>query len=196
MFYKMDSNEKIFLGTYVLSVLLLSGMLGLPPLRHLIFVILSLIIIYTCGRLFEFKKEYYKALTVLTVFYCSIFGVTLRVETVVPLSISDYIVHESFATSLAMLIIILSSLTRNKVLRSIVVIASICVTAVPIVIIWGYFFSANSFLTVEACMAILQTNPLEAWQYVSDYGSVEGFLGLMLVCGGGTRVRAWCNYAI
>ena len=185
MFYRLNKYEKMFLGAYVLSVLLLSSMLGLPPLRHLIFVILSLIIIYTCGRLFEFKKEYYKALTGLAIFYCSVFFVTLRVDTVVPLSISDYIVHESFAASLAMLIIILSSLINNKVLRSIVVMASICVTAIPIVIIWGYFFSANSFLTVEACMAILQTNPSEAWQYVSDFGSFEGVLGLMLVCGGG-----------
>ena len=181
----MDRVEKVFLSTYVLSVLLLSRILGLPPLSHLIFVILSLIIIYACGLIIDSKKEYYKALTGLMIFYCSIFFVTLRVDTVVPLSISDYIVHESFAASLAMLIIILSSLINNKVLRSIVVMVSICVTAIPIVIIWAYFFSANSFLTVEACMAILQTNPSEAWQYVSDYGTFEGALGLMIVCGGG-----------
>ena len=185
MVYIMDKYEKIFIGTYVLSVLFLSCLLGMPPIKHLIFVILSLTLVHICGFIFEYRKEYYKALIALISFYCSVFFVTLRVETVVPLSISDYIVYESFAASLALLIIILSCLINNKLLRGIVVMTFICVTAIPIVIIWAYFFSANSFLTVEACMAILQTNLSEAWQYVNDFGSLEGALGLMFVCVGG-----------
>ena len=180
-----NKYEKIFLGSYVLSVLFFSCLLGLPPIRHLIFLILSLIMIYATGRIFVSKKKYYRALAVLAIFYCSIFGVTLRTDTVVPLNISDYIIYESFVASLAMLIILLLSFINGKILRSIIGVAFIGVTAIPIVIIWAYFFSANAFLTMEACLAILQTNPSEAWQYVNDFGSFEGFAGLMIVCGGG-----------
>lgn len=48
-------------------------------------------------------------------------------------------------------------------------------------LLWAYYFSANAWLSVESCMAILQTNPSEAENYVSDHLSLFGILGLAII---------------
>lgn len=55
------------------------------------------------------------------------------------------------------------------------------VVLLPIVLIWGYYFSSGAWLNVESCMAILQTNPAEAGNYVQDYFSLSGMIGIAIL---------------
>ena len=55
------------------------------------------------------------------------------------------------------------------------------ISLVPIILLWLYYFSANAWLSVESCMAILQTNPSEAENYISDHISYVAVFGLSIM---------------
>lgn len=51
----------------------------------------------------------------------------------------------------------------------------------PIILLWAYYFSSGAWLSVESCMAILQTNPSEAENYVRDHINLIGIIGVIII---------------
>lgn len=55
----------------------------------------------------------------------------------------------------------------------------------PILLYWGYYFSATEPLNAAAVLAIFQTNPAEAISYLREYFSITGGVIIVLIFSGG-----------
>ena len=184
----MNKLKAIFWGGYIISIISMIIFLGKPEFRHLIFPIITVAMILGIERFFITKMEYYRALLLFMIFYLSVTWIAMHGNMMVPLQIKDYIIFESFVCFLAISILVSSNIVNNLKFRLLVSSFLVLVTSVPVLLIWAYYFSSHAFLTVESCMAILQTNPSEAWQYVNDHSSMVGVIGVAVVLAGGASV--------
>ena len=74
-------------------------------------------------------------------------------------------------------------------LKNVVLWAAALFVFLPVLILWGYYFSESSWLNVDGVMAILQTNTAEAAEYLQDklhFAAlilVSFYLMLTIICG-------------
>lgn len=54
------------------------------------------------------------------------------------------------------------------------------ILCLPLIIIWGYYFSTSAWLNTDAVLAIMQTNLNEAQEYLHDYLATE-YYGILFV---------------
>jgi len=189
MFGTKSINFKwFFFILYIVDILLLVPTLGIPHARHLIFLVLAMGMALGIERFFKYTNRYYISLLLLYIFYNSIFWCVLHGNIQTPLEMKDYITYKSFEIFVGLLILTITNLIKNKLYRICIGLLLFLITVFPITLIWSYYFSTQSFLTVESCMAILQTNPSEAWQYISDHSSIMRIIGITTVFVGGAFV--------
>ncbi len=166
------------------SLFVLTLYIKFPDLRvkHLLFPIISMGLILYGERLFNNVKKYYLTLSALILFFISVFYITSKVDVVVPFLGKDYIIYASCAISISQILMIMySKYFRGGKMQIAIFAFLLTLLLFPIIIIWLYYFSANSWLSVETCMAILQTNPLEAKEYIIDHLNTVSILGVVVI---------------
>lgn len=126
------------------------------------------------------RKNYYQALSAIMMVLCSIFLIIYNTQAAVPFKGIEFLTYIAFASSVAQLLLLTRcALGGGRVFLGYGLIFLIIMC--PVILLWGYYFSANAWLSVESCMAILQTNPAEAQSYINDHFNITSAVGLIVV---------------
>lgn len=164
---------------FILPLIYMQFKYGGAEIKQYIFPLLSYgIIVY--GSIFFEKKYYIKVVSVLLIAFCSIFVVIASTDQIMPFLEKDYLVYIAFAISVANLLILSKQIFGGGRAYLLFVIILFIILS-PIILLWLYYLSANAWLSVESCMAILQTNPSEAENYISDHISYVAVFGLSIM---------------
>ena len=151
--------------------------------RYTLFLLVDAIFLVAGGNLFTEKKGYYKAIAFIVAVLSSVFFI--RFFSSALLKIWDVDTYLSFCLAVGNVLLLTTSLlpAAGKLKKFILWAASFLIF-LPILIVWGYYFSESSWLNVDGVMAILQTNSAEAAEYLQDklsYGAlILIFLYLLL----------------
>lgn len=147
-------------------------------LRQFIFPLLAYgLIVY--GSIFFEKKHYIKTISLITFALCSIFFIIMQTNQVVPFTGKDYLIYVAFSISVANILALSKQIFGGKTYWIFEVV--LLLSLFPIILLWAYYFSSGAWLSVESCMAILQTNPSEAENYVRDHINLIGIIGVIII---------------
>lgn len=75
----------------------------------------------------------------------------------------------AFSFAITGLFLLFASLLNKSRFTKLLQFFILVILAVPVIIIWGYYFSSSAWLNVDAVMAIMQTNFNEAQEYLNDH---------------------------
>jgi heptose-I-phosphate ethanolaminephosphotransferase len=135
--------------------------------RYTLFLLVDAILLVAGGNLLKEKKGYYRAVAFLVAVLSSVFFIRFLTST--PLKIWDVNTYLSFCLAVGnVLIILVSLLPPAGKLKNVALWAESLIVFLPILLLWGYYFSESSWLNVDGVMAILQTNSAEATEYLQD----------------------------
>lgn len=179
---KKDMVIKEFIcifAVFLVTTLTINFSVGLIEMKHLIFPVISVFMIIYGKMFFKNKKEYYWSISLLGIFFCSIFWVIHQVALPVSFPSSAYLKYISFiiSLSLTLLIVIKYPWNGSSIIKSFLI---LIVFSLPILLLWGYYFAAHAWISVESCMAILQTNPSEAENYIADHITLGNIIGIVV----------------
>lgn len=147
-------------------------------LRQFIFPLLAYgLIVY--GSIFFEKKHYIKTISLITFALCSIFFIIMQTNQVVPFTGKDYLIYVAFSISVANILTLSKQIFGGETYWIFAVV--LLISLFPIILLWAYYFSSGAWLSVESCMAILQTNPSEAENYVRDHINLIGIIGVIII---------------
>lgn len=156
--------------------------------RHTLFLLADAILLVAGGNLFKEKKWYYKAMAFIMAVLCSVF--VIRYYSSAMLKVWDVDTYLTFCLALGnILLVTVSLLPVPGRLKNVVLWAGGLVIFLPVLILWGYYFSESSWLNVDGVMAILQTNMVEAAEYLQDKLHFAAlilvffYLMLTIICG-------------
>ena len=182
MLYKrILRNTGAVLAGYLILTLVTSIVMRDLSLRHTVFFLVDSMLFVGGAHLYADRRRYYIDLSALLLVFCSVFMIRWLTPTYIQLwEIANYF---SFSFALSNLVLIAAALFKRRWLSCSVTAILLGGTFLPIVILWGYYFSEYSWLNVEGVMAILQTNPSEAWSYVHDRTGFGGYLACLLYVG-------------
>jgi len=141
-----------------------------------IFLLCS-IIVNIMAYMFEAQKQYYKHFMVVLLLFLSVF----YIKTINHLNIggSNLKFTVAFYTGITNFLLLLSCLLNKKYKILNYVIHFILLF--PTLFIWQYFFISDSFLSVDALLAIFQTNFSEAKTYMYTFMGIKQYIGLFLL---------------
>ncbi|MBO5637319.1 MAG: phosphoethanolamine transferase [Acidaminococcaceae bacterium] len=177
--------------------------------RYTLFLLLDAILITAGSHLLKEKKWYYRAIVCIVTVLGSACAIRFLTETT--LKVRDLDAYLSFCLAVANILIITVSLLPSTLpaagkLKKFLFGAGSLLLFLPILILWGYYFSESSWLNVDGVMALLQTNASEAVEYLQDKLSYAALifisLYLLLACAAGSigsklelKGRSWKLYA-
>lgn len=148
-------------------------------LRQFIFPLLAYgLIVY--GSIFFEKKHYIKTISLITFALCSIFFIVMQTNQVVPFTGKDYLIYVAFSISVANILTLTKQIFEGGKTYWIFAVV-LLISLFPIILLWAYYFSSGAWLSVESCMAIFQTNPYEAENYVRDHINLIGIIGVIII---------------
>jgi heptose-I-phosphate ethanolaminephosphotransferase len=125
------------------------------------------ILLVAGGKLVKDKKWYYRAIAFIVAVLGSVF--IIRFLTPTMLRIWDVDTYLSFCLAVGnVLLILVSLLPAAGKLKNVALWAGSLIVFLPVLLLWGYYFSESSWLNVDGVMAILQTNTAEASEYLQD----------------------------
>ena len=147
--------------------------------RQFCFLLLAYgLVVY--GSIFFKGQHYIKSISLITLALCSVFIIIMQTNQEVPFTGKDYLTYMAFSIGFANILTLLKQFFGGG--RAYYAFAVILVLALfPIILLWAYYFSSGAWLSVESCMAILQTNPAEVENYVVDHISIMGIIGLFII---------------
>lgn len=174
----------LILGILFAGRCLLTEMIYFRALRPLL---ISSVLLTFSGYLFLSKKSFYVSTASLIIAISSaLFVKCLAGET---LTVGMYNELVCFAVGIVNAILIIFSFMGNscfsKVLKSILLILIL----LPVIFLWGYYFSSGAWVSVDTVMALLQTNIIESKEYISDFMTFSSWVALFalssvfIVCG-------------
>ena len=134
--------------------------------RHTLFLLADALLLTIGGSLVKDKWQYYKGIGAFLLCSCSVF--IIRYLTPTELKVWDVDIYFSFCLALGNIIVLLASLAPKESYRFFLIFLAGALVFLPVLSCWGYFVSESAFLTVDALMAVLQTNAAEALSYVKD----------------------------
>lgn len=106
---KKDMVIKEFIcifAVFLVTTLAINFSVGLIEMKHLIFPVISVFMIIYGKMFFKNKKEYYWGISLLGIFFCSIFWVIHQVALPVSFPSSAYLKYISFIISLSLTLLI------------------------------------------------------------------------------------------
>lgn len=135
--------------------------------RHTLFLLVDAILLVAGGKLVKEKTWYYRVIVYMLALFCSVF--LIRYFTPTALKVWDVDIYFSFCLAIGnIFLLLLSVLPQAGKLKNVVLGIGSTLLFLPLIVLWGYFFSESSWLNVDGVMAILQTNTSEALEYVQD----------------------------
>ena len=184
----MKRNLLSVLALYIISTAVTTlAMKDLSP-RHTLFLLADAILLTAGATLMQNVRPYYRAVGLTLAAACSVF--VIRYVTPTAIKVWDVNIYFSFCFALINSILVISAVVPGPVLRK----AMLCVAGLlfffPVLLCWGYYAAERSWLNVDAVMAVLQTNPAEAMEYVKDRA---GSLSLVLAALYTAFIATWVN---
>lgn len=161
--------------TYIILLLLTAYLNDNFILRRTELLLLPSVAI-ACGSIL-YQNKIYNYLNILFV----IIFISLAILKIKILNIQvgnvEIIKYLIFSVGVSSIFILFTSLLKNFMLARF-----ICLLLVisPVIIIWGYYFSASAWLNTDAVLAIMQTNLTEAKEYLADYLSIKYYFVLLV----------------
>ncbi len=135
--------------------------------RHTLFLLVDAILLVAGGKLVKEKTWYYRVIVYMLALFCSVF--LIRYFTPTALKVWDVDIYFSFCLAIGnIFLLLLSVLPQAGKLKNVVLGIGSTLLFLPLIVLWGYYFSESSWLNVDGVMAILQTNTSEALEYVQD----------------------------
>ena len=177
---KCFGKELIKIAVYFLILTLLTTLVihEFSP-RHTLFLLIDAILFNFGTKLFTQTRSYCLGLVISMSILCSVF--IIRYLTPTAIKVWEVDTYISFAFAISNLILLVISWGRFLILKQILLVLILIIILPPILGSWGYYFSEHAWLNVDAIMAILQTNPAEAFSYIQDRTSPLMFV-LLAVC--------------
>lgn len=148
--------------------------------KNAFYLVLSAVILAVQASLFEDKYKYYFYTLFFLGIFCSIFGIRFALGHALPGSI--YRDNVGFFIGLSNIIILILVLVGKKKSRFLVY-PLLLLTFVPLAIYWGYYAQAHAWLSSDTIMAIMQTNAVEAKEFLLTNFSLGSWLTLATVIG-------------
>ena len=129
-------------------------------------LVLSAVLIVFTGTLFKNKKRYYACLGLLLTMFSSIFVIKLiRGEPILHSMFNDLLLFATGLINAILLIGVIGSHHMVKKARWLLIMVVFC----PVVLLWGYYWSSEAWVSPDTLMAILQTNVVESAEYLADF---------------------------
>ena len=176
----LASTIVVYLFLTLLSVALSGGKFSLWYTKLLL---VPSVITVLSTKFYENKNYFYSALG-LFFFFASLALLKIKI---LHLNISVYDIVKYFSCVIGVCnIFILAAVFTAKIKCSTIIRFFILILMfIPVILIWGYYFTASSWLNVDAVMAIMQTNVKESAEYLHDnlevkYYIVVGILFIIL----------------
>ncbi len=145
--------------------------------RFIEIFLLCAVVINIMSFLFISQKQYYKNFLLLFLFFISIIYIKIFNH----LNINNDSIKFTFAfyTGITNFLLFLSCFLNKKykILNFIITVVSL----LPTIFIWQYFFISGSFISVDAILAICQTDLSEAKSYMYDTMGIKQYIGLFLL---------------
>lgn len=168
-----------FFLLYIFTTIIVIIKCGGVKNTAIFFPIISIILASIGQKFFIDKNKYYTTLLFFMVLFCSIFFIIHNTEISLPFKSEAYLIYMSYTMSLSILLTLFMSSIKWK--RTMFSIIGLIIILFPIILLWEYYFASGAWLSVESCMAILQTNLSEATNYIDDHLSYMGLLGLFII---------------
>lgn len=169
---------KIVLVLIVLLVLrcVLTEIIYLKSARPLL--VSSALIVF--GSYFSMEqKKYYSTLFCMLGLFCSVLYIkVLSLET---LTLSSYNELVSFAVGIINAVLVIFMLAGTFKFHRLVKGLIVLIVFLPVVFLWGYYFSSGAWVSVDTVMAVLQTNISESKEYMSDFMTISDWMSMSVV---------------
>ena len=174
----MKSTLSIFL-IYALLTAITTAVMQDFSLRYTLFLLVDAILLVAGGQLFNEKKGYYRVVAFIVAVLSSVF--LIRYFCSASTKVWDVDTYLSFCLAVGnVLLVTVSILPVAGKLKKLVLWAGSLLAFLPVLLLWGYYFSESSWLNVDGVMAILQTNSAEAAEYLQDTLRYAAFVLIFL----------------
>lgn len=160
---------------YILITILISYFYGNFPVRHLAFPLVScILVLWLSGKYTNKKQKFLNAFFSLSFLIMSVMFIPSFSHTTMDFINREYLHYIAFSTSFILLIVVFFNyfLTSWNKLRFILLLF----VTLPGFMVWYYYLLSGAFISVETCMAILQTNYTEAFEYTKNTFSLNALL--------------------
>lgn len=173
--YFVAEGALMYLGLLLLTAFFMGGVVYADTGRLLPMAFITVL----ASHLYQGRRGYFMAWGIFYCLLCSVWlPYTLLGEHLMVKPMAKYM---AAVGCIACLVIMLVTFFASKALRKILFV--LC--AVPLLLIaaafLGYYFSTNAAFGDDSILAIMQTNPEEAKEYLADYFSIRGGISALLV---------------
>lgn len=125
------------------------------------------------------QKKYYSTLFCMLGLFCSVLYIkVLSMET---LTLSGYNELVSFAVGIINAVLVIFMLAGTFKFHRLVKGLIVLIVFLPVVFLWGYYFSSGAWVSVDTVMAVLQTNISESKEYMSDFMTISDWMSMSVV---------------
>lgn len=175
-------NNVFYIIIYSLIVAVLYIKFDDLNIKHVLLPVISYILVLLGSSFYRHTFKYYRMISLWMTICLSIFIIVFSVDTINSIEGKECLAWIVFSSSLVQLILLINNIFK-KISRFTLIIDVLLILAscIPILICWGYYVAANSWISVESCMAILQTNPMEAQNYISDHTSIVNIIVISMI---------------
>ena len=160
----MIKHIKSIMCVYMSVVAITSLVMRDFSLKHTAFLLIAAILINIQEKIYKHPNDYKKAAVILLGGMLSVFIV--RWMTPGNIKIWDVDTYIAFAVAVVNLSLLILSALTYKNIRNVVMVIMGVVYSIPLLLIWGNFFSEHTWINADAITAIIQTNPSEALEYI------------------------------
>ena len=166
VFTKMIKDVKFISGIYVAAVMITSLIMRDFSLKHTAFLLIAAILIDLQDKIYKYPHNYKKNVFVLLGGMFSAFIV--KWWTPGNIKIWDVDTYIAFTVAFVNLGLLFLSIFKHKHIRNILAVPIVFLYTIPLLLIWGNYFSEHAWINADAIVAIMQTNPSEALDYLRD----------------------------
>lgn len=125
------------------------------------------------------QKKYYSTLFCMLGLFCSVLYIkVLSLET---LTLSSYNELVSFAVGIINAVLVIFMLAGTFKFHRLVKGLIVLIVFLPVMFLWGYYFSSGAWVSVDTVMAVLQTNISESKEYMSDFMTISDWMSMSVV---------------
>lgn len=177
-------NNKIIIKFLILLItsLLFFLLVEVVSIKYLHFKFIEIFLLCSIttniiAYIFKTQKQYYGHFILLFLFFISIFYI--KIFNCLNISGINLKFTIAFYTGLTNLILLLSCFLNKKYKFLSYIIQFVLLF--PTLFIWQYFFISNSFVSVDAILAIFQTNLGEIKAYIYTFMKIKQYIGLLFL---------------
>ena len=138
----------------------------------------SALIVIT-SSIFKIPQKYFAALSTLSLATISLIMLKLFIDGTL-----EYILFNrtlGYTIGITNITLITTALLNKNKLLSHLNFPFILITLLPVIFIWSYYFTSGAWINTDTILALLQTNPSEAKEYIFQFVTFNSFLIILII---------------